>query len=439
MLSLAAAPESAEAQMDCQTVSNRTVEGILIGAIRSVDPRIRLNAYDPETERYQLGDAWYELNGERHDLNVNLSFQHDIGGPFSRTRTIYVNDLEMLPGEDGVQARIVDGDVRIRFVFEDEGTELKNICHGCRRSDSRGRDAQLKGVDGPNPYVEWTGNISINAGRFSLNTREVNAAFEVDIDRRGLISRIGEVWANNFLGSAERTVRDIMNAPAVRAALSDGFTQATAGFPGLPDQLRIGPNTTQLCWGEATATARTEVFSSPAVRGHDRVLRRLDWCDGRTGCGQPAADRFCQDNGFDRAARFEQDTDIGVESPTYVPATRFICSERYCDGFSEIECVDAPDVDSAAGAPTRRFENPRVTHEGRSYRVDACRVWGNDCGEPAADRFCQLQGYAEAAGFAGDRDVGARTPTLVIDDRRVCDQPACDSFSYIVCAGAGLR
>ena len=88
---------------------------------------------------------------------------------------------------------------------------------------------------------------------------------------------------------------------------------------------------------------------------------------------------------------------------------------------------------------TRRFENPRVTHEGRAYRIDACRVWANDCGQPAADRFCQLQGYAEATGFGGDRDVGARTPTLVIDDRRVCDQPACDSFSYIVCEGAGQQ
>lgn len=84
---------------------------------------------------------------------------------------------------------------------------------------------------------------------------------------------------------------------------------------------------------------------------------------------------------------------------------------------------------TVAGAAEKMFEPP--VHAG--YRVDICRVWGSECGQPAADEFCRLQGYERADFFSVDQDIGAATPTRILGDGKICDQGFCDGFGAINC------
>lgn len=84
---------------------------------------------------------------------------------------------------------------------------------------------------------------------------------------------------------------------------------------------------------------------------------------------------------------------------------------------------------AAADAEEKLFEPP--VHAG--YRVDICRVWGSDCGQPAADEFCRLQGFQRADMSMVDHDIGAVTPTRTLGDGKVCDQSFCDGFGAINC------
>ncbi|MBM5811304.1 MAG: hypothetical protein FJ191_04970 [Gammaproteobacteria bacterium] len=87
---------------------------------------------------------------------------------------------------------------------------------------------------------------------------------------------------------------------------------------------------------------------------------------------------------------------------------------------------------AAAVAEEKMFEPPM--HAG--YRVDICRVWGSECGQPAADEFCRLQGFERADFFMVDNDIGAATPTRILADGKVCDQGFCDGFGAIHCVRA---
>jgi hypothetical protein len=88
---------------------------------------------------------------------------------------------------------------------------------------------------------------------------------------------------------------------------------------------------------------------------------------------------------------------------------------------------------AAAGAEEKMFEPPM--HAG--HRVDICRVWGSECGQPAADEFCRLQGFERADFFSIDQDIGAATPTRTLVDGKVCDQGFCDGFGAISCTRSG--
>lgn len=75
----------------------------------------------------------------------------------------------------------------------------------------------------------------------------------------------------------------------------------------------------------------------------------------------------------------------------------------------------------------QRFESPRIEGD----RLDWCLVWGERCGEPAADRFCAEKGFGPSTRFRKADDVGR---TRVLADRRTCDDPRCDGFAFIECS-----
>lgn len=80
-----------------------------------------------------------------------------------------------------------------------------------------------------------------------------------------------------------------------------------------------------------------------------------------------------------------------------------------------------------------RFRNPGIEGEGGvSWRIDYCLRWGADCGQPAADAFCQLT-YGPmpiASSFEILQDVG---PTRILSTGEICEMPECDSFAEITC------
>ena len=95
------------------------------------------------------------------------------------------------------------------------------------------------------------------------------------------------------------------------------------------------------------AEAATQTFPNPSARGV-----RLDWCAhwGRD-CGKPAADLFCKDAGFDGAARFTEDPNIGARGiKTLVFGDGRLCTGAQCSGFRVITCSKA----DTAAAPVLR-------------------------------------------------------------------------------------
>jgi hypothetical protein len=87
---------------------------------------------------------------------------------------------------------------------------------------------------------------------------------------------------------------------------------------------------------------------------------------------------------------------------------------------------------SAWGAPQAAagtvFHNPKVN----GSNVDGCLTFGANCGKPAADQFCRLNGFAESS----DSSWGYMRPTLVLGDNSRCDNASCGGFTRIVCSGA---
>lgn len=83
----------------------------------------------------------------------------------------------------------------------------------------------------------------------------------------------------------------------------------------------------------------------------------------------------------------------------------------------------------------KRFPEPMLG----SYRLDICRDWGENCGKPAADVFCQQNQMLEAASFVLDEDIGGLTPTKVIGSGDICDADFCDGFMEIVCVSGETK
>jgi hypothetical protein len=95
--------------------------------------------------------------------------------------------------------------------------------------------------------------------------------------------------------------------------------------------------------------------------------------------------------------------------------------------------------DDAAAAPVDGFEPPREVElptEFTSPRinglaVDYCLTWAQNCGKPAADAFCQSQGFAKSEGHQVLRDA---PPTIVIGDGAICREPYCARMISISCS-----
>lgn len=77
---------------------------------------------------------------------------------------------------------------------------------------------------------------------------------------------------------------------------------------------------------------------------------------------------------------------------------------------------------------TQDYPNPVM----RDFRLDFCRNFGTNCGQPAADLFCRELGYERATHWLPAGPVAERT--LVFGDGRICEGPGCQAFALIRCA-----
>lgn len=103
------------------------------------------------------------------------------------------------------------------------------------------------------------------------------------------------------------------------------------------------------------AGGASRVFDKPTEGRY-----RLDWClEWANQCGAPAAEAWCRRKGYEGAARFEIDADIGARAPTRVLATGAICAEASCDGFAYIVCTGR-DRTGGATAPEHPAETGKV-------------------------------------------------------------------------------
>ena len=66
----------------------------------------------------------------------------------------------------------------------------------------------------------------------------------------------------------------------------------------------------------------------------------------------------------------------------------------------------------------------------KGYRLDWCYTWGKECGEVAAKKWCESQGYSQMLGFDKEGNIGR---TIILSDSKKCTHERCGSFDYIEC------
>lgn len=88
------------------------------------------------------------------------------------------------------------------------------------------------------------------------------------------------------------------------------------------------------------------------------------------------------------------------------------------EGAGVITCVACPQ--------TQVFAPPML----EGYAVDICLTWAENCGQPAADAFCAVGGYATAAAYEYQYD---SPPTRIISTGEICDEDYCTRFASITC------
>ena len=98
--------------------------------------------------------------------------------------------------------------------------------------------------------------------------------------------------------------------------------------------------------------------------------------------------------------------------------------------------ITLPGHTAVAKAQSKTYQNPAI----KGVRLDACKHWGRQCGQPAADLFCQQMGFQGADKFqiedAKRAPIGAlpvQKRTLVFGDGRICSGPDCRAFTLIRC------
>jgi hypothetical protein len=149
--------------------------------------------------------------------------------------------------------------------------------------------------------LDWCLNWGVGCGKPAADAFCINKGFKKSAN----FSK-----ANN-IGNFART-RLISTGAVCDQGFCDGFKKITCTKPA--------------------PVAKT--FFKPKFQGN-----RLDWCvNWATGCGKPAADKYCQIKGFNKSINFKKANNIGQSKPTRLIGTGAVCDQGFCDGFKRIRC-----------------------------------------------------------------------------------------------------
>jgi len=116
----------------------------------------------------------------------------------------------------------------------------------------------------------------------------------------------------------------------------DGFTYLTCVKPDAPPP---GPPPVPPPGGGGGSGGIEKTYNKPKLGGY-----RVNYCETKgIGCGQDAADAFCDAKGYDDASDFEQSSPV----PPGVKPSRFIGNGKICKGpgcyaFNSITCENQP-------------------------------------------------------------------------------------------------
>ena len=192
-------------------------------------------------------------------------------------------------------------------------------------------------------------------------------------------------------------------------------------------QIALSALVVAACAMPALAGTETTTVNKPVWKGH-----LLDWClTWAADCGKPAADKYCQSGGYDKSIGFTKWDNPGQS--TRLIGSNQVCDEAECDGFQSIQCSKTVADSGSSGGSGGSDDGEEVTFKKPKYkgkRLDWCKTWATDCGEAAADAFCQYKGFDGAIDFVEAVDIGN---TKVIGTGQVCSDQSCDGFKKITC------
>ena len=99
----------------------------------------------------------------------------------------------------------------------------------------------------------------------------------------------------------------------------------------------------------------------------------------------------------------------------------------------QTSAAPAPDPDfGTLDSEAKTFRFP--VHAG--YRLNYCyKRSDRQCGETAAQAWCQDKGYEEAVSWKRELHIGALFPTIFMGDDEICEKFLCDGFEEVTCAG----
>ncbi len=201
-------------------------------------------------------------------------------------------------------------------------------------------------------------------------------------------------------------------------------------------QMKFARIITMICFAIVTqfsmANASEQTFAKPK-----QGSLRIDWCLVFGGaCGKPAADKFCQDKGFAQSVDQVEDIDIGASGiATLVQGSGQVCNQPNCDGFTYITCqkpdsAPPPPPGPGAGGDTHFYKKPKIG----GARLNYCFKKGVGCdGQTAADAYCDMKGYDDAADFNQSAPLTAFVPTRYIGNGKISKKGLSFSFSDITC------
>lgn len=195
----------------------------------------------------------------------------------------------------------------------------------------------------------------------------------------------------------------------------------------------------------------TYTFNQPRIN-----RARVDWCHGYDfgmgpgtdypaafkGCGEEAANAFCQMSGYEKAESYEKDA--GITDVTIYLQQMKLNPNPTRDAFKVIVCSRSDNNPPPAVLPpavSETWRYPRVS----GIRMDWCsaydgRVGGPPnnpdaylaCGQPAADSFCRSVGYQSAGRFEKDEQIEDET-IFIAQSALNTHSPKRDAFLYITC------